>query len=91
MKRLLIVGLVLATLVLGVTSGPAWARHHGRVGFGVSIGPPAYYYSGYPYYGGYYGPGYYGYGRSWVPGHWSSRWTPYGWQRVWVRGYWQGY
>jgi hypothetical protein len=95
MKKLMVGTLALVVLLLGVSAGPAVADHsRGGFGFGFSIGPPAYY-SSYPSYGGYYrgynGPGYYGpgyYGRAWVPGHWTTRWTPYGWQRVWVRGYW---
>jgi len=93
MKKLLMISLIVIGIFL--SSGSAFAWHHGFGHFGVFIapppvfvGPPAVYYRG--YYPPYYGPGYYsGPSRYWVPGHWGSRWTPYGWQRAWVPGYWQ--
>lgn len=91
MKKILIVSMVLATILL--TSGVASAHWRSHFSFGVFLppvavwAPPPVVYPGYPPYG-YYSPGYYGY-RAWVPGFWESRWTPYGWRRVWIPGHWR--
>ena len=93
MKKILIVSMVLATILL--TSGVASAHWRSHFSFGVFLPPvavwapvpPPVVYPGYPPYG-YYSPGYDGY-RAWVPGYWESRWAPYGWTRVWIPGYWR--
>lgn len=101
MKKMLVVALVLAILVLSVGPASAWydRRSHPRSHshFGVFIGPPVillpppppvryYYYRSYP------PRDYYEddrYDRVWVPGHWEYRDGPYGWERVWVPGHWE--
>jgi len=97
MKKLILTGLILLTVIL--SSGPALAWHGGHFGVFIApppfwVGPPAVYSRGYYPWPGYYGPGYYsgyyyGPARVWIPGHWTDRWTPSGWQRAWIQGYWE--
>jgi len=86
MKKLMMIGLILLTVVLSSGTASAWRVF---VAPPLWVGPPGFYYPGYYPPPVYYGPGYtvspY---RVWVPGHWGLRWTPYGRERTWIPGYW---
>ena len=96
MKKLLIIGAVMVTLLLatGVASARSWHHGHGHshFSFGLFIPPPVYYAPPPVYYRSYYPPYddgyYYRSHKVWAPGYWSWRRGPYGWERVRIPGYW---
>jgi len=94
MKRLLIVGAILVTLLLTTGAAFAWGGHrgHSHFGFGLFIAPPVVVAPPPVYHRSYYPPYDYGYyprsDRVWIPGYWGWRQTPYGWEREWIPGYW---
>ncbi|MCA9039093.1 MAG: hypothetical protein KDA65_01965 [Planctomycetaceae bacterium] len=87
MKRMIMLGAVVASLMYLGAATPAEASHRGRGGFGFSLnlGGPGYYgYGGRGYYSGYrgyYGPRYGGYYGS------PNYYRPYVAPRVYAPGY----
>ncbi len=101
MKRILVIGFVLAALTFaaGTSQARDWGRGHGGGhwgghwggwghggGFGIFVAPPPIVVSPYSSYS--YDYPYYD-SRVWVPGHWETRYYPYGDRQVWVPGHWE--